>query len=94
MSHLVLINLAFPATATEFYGGLMSIVTFQFYDFTNFFTETLKLDGQGNNAFTNQFNLLGYGSMYIVVNFGLLCWTLFVTPLLFLGIHMFVACCG
>ena len=32
--------------------------------------------------------------MYIIVNFGMLCWTLFVTPLLYIGTFVFVACCG
>jgi hypothetical protein len=32
--------------------------------------------------------------MYIIVNFGMLCWTLFVTPLLYLGTFVFVACYG
>ena len=38
--------------------------------------------------------MLGYSSMYIIVNFGMLCWTLFVTPLLYLGTIAFVAFCG
>ena len=94
ISHIILLNLAFPATATDFYGGLMSIVTFQFYDFTNFFIEKLNLDSDGSNPFTSQFNLLGYNSLYIVLNFGMLCWTLFVTPLLYVFTFIFVACCG
>jgi hypothetical protein len=35
--------------------------------------------------------MLGYSSMYIIVNFGMLCWTLFVTPLLYFGVIVFVA---
>lgn len=35
--HILLINIAYPITAQMFFGGLMSIVTFQFYNFTDYY---------------------------------------------------------
>ena len=42
------------------------------------------MDDDGNNSFTDIFSKLGYGSFYLVQNFGTLCFTVFLTPLLYL----------
>ena len=46
----------------------------------------LSLDPEavGNNPLNNQFNLMGYSALYIIKNFGTLCWTIFVGPVLYL----------
>ena len=49
--HIMLINVAYPAIATIFFGALMEILTFQFYDFSDVFNKWLHLDpdSDGNN---------------------------------------------
>jgi hypothetical protein len=79
--HLMLVNLAYPATSTLFFGLLMQVLTFQFYDFTDFYSRVLRLDEEGKQAFTAQFDIMGYDSFYLILNFGTLCWLFFVTPL-------------
>jgi hypothetical protein len=84
--HALLLNLAYPAVANIYVGVLMNVLTFQFYSFTDFFNQVLSLDpnGDGNNPFNIQFNTMGYGATYIVQNFGMLCFTIFLTPALYL----------
>jgi hypothetical protein len=45
----MLINLAYPVSSTVVFGVLMQILSFQFHDFTDFFTKTLSLDSDGND---------------------------------------------
>ena len=45
---------------------------------------SLDPEGDGNNPFNIQFNAMGYGALYIIQNFGMLCFTVFITPGLFL----------
>jgi hypothetical protein len=68
-----------PATTLVFFGGLMNLVNFQFIDTTNFYNRIFHLDpdSDGNNPFNCQFEMMGYGALYIVQNFGMLCITLF-----------------
>ena len=47
--HAFLIAVSFPATSTIFFGMLMQILTFQFYDFNDFYTLINRLDS-GNAA--------------------------------------------
>lgn len=47
--HLMLINLAYPVSSTVVFSVLMQILSFQFYDFTDFYTKTLNLDSDGND---------------------------------------------
>jgi hypothetical protein len=77
----MLVDLAYPATSTFFFGVLMRILNFQFYDFTQFYCRILKLDEAGQQSLTDQFGFMGYGSYYLILNFGTLIWLLFVTPL-------------
>lgn len=66
--HITLINLAYPATATIFLGMLMNVLTFQFYNFGNFYNKVLNLDpnSPGNNPLNNEFNTYGYNALYII----------------------------
>ena len=84
----MLLNLSYPAAVNVCFGMLMSVLTFQLYSFFDFFNKILSLDpnGQGNSPYNNQFNAMGYGAMYIVQNFGMLCLTIFITPLIYIGI--------
>ena len=63
----MLVKVNQPATSLVFFGGLMNLVNFQLIDTTNFYNKVFKLDpdSDGNNAFSNQFELMGYGSLYI-----------------------------
>jgi hypothetical protein len=45
--HLMLLNLSFPATSTFFFGVLMQVLNFQFYDFTDFYCRIFNLDEAG-----------------------------------------------
>ena len=50
--HLMLVNLAYPATSTFFFGILMQVLTFKFYDFTDFYRRILRLEEAGLQPFT------------------------------------------
>ena len=78
----MLVNVAFPAVTTIFMGVFMNLLTFQFYDFSDFYDRVLGLDPNsvGNSPLNNQFFLMGYNARYIVQNFGTLCWTIFFCP--------------
>ena len=41
--HVILINVLYPATAMVFFGMLMGLLTFQFYDFTDFYYKILGI---------------------------------------------------
>jgi hypothetical protein len=75
-----------------FYGALMQIVTFQFYNFTDFYNGFFHLDDDGNVPYTNQFNTMGYNSLYVVQNFGILCPTIFITPVLWMSVSLLYCC--
>ena len=72
--------------ANIFFGVLMNVFTFQFYSFNDFFNKVLSLDpnDDGNNPFNTQFDAMGYEAKYIIQNFGMLCFTVFITPALYL----------
>jgi hypothetical protein len=80
--HVLLINVAYPATATVFFGMLMQVLTFQFADFTDFYNHKLNLDpdSEGNQPLNDHFDLMGYSSLYLIQNFGTMCWSLLVVP--------------
>ena len=82
----MLVNVAFPAVTAIYMGMFMSVLTFQFYDFGPLYDRILGLDpdSAGNNPLNNQFNLMGYGALYIIKNFGTLCWTILMGPLVYL----------
>jgi hypothetical protein len=77
-----LINVAYPATATMFFSMLMQVLTFQFYDFTDSYNRILSLspDSGGNEPLNDHFDLMGYNSLYLIQNFGTMCWTVFIAP--------------
>lgn len=81
----MLVNVAYPAVTSVYMGMLMNLLTFQFYDFGPFYDWLLKLDpnSPGNGPLNNQFNLMGYSDLYIVKNFGTLCWTIFLGPVVY-----------
>ena len=81
-----MIGLVYPATATIFFGQLMELLTLQFYDFTDIYNRILLLspDSEGNNPLCDLFYTMGYKSLYIIQNFGTLCWTIFIAPVLWL----------
>ena len=76
----MLIAVNYPATALVFFGGLMDFVNFQLIDFSNSINKIFHLDPDslGNGPFNDQFELMGYQSLYIVQNFGMLCLTIFL----------------
>ena len=63
----MLVKVNQPATSLVFFGGLMNLVNFQLIDTTNFYNKVFQLDpdSDGNNALSNQFEVMGYGSLYI-----------------------------
>ena len=64
----MLISVDHPATSQFFFGGLMKIVNFQLIDTTDFYNKLFHLDPDslGNSPLNSQFNLMGYGSRYII----------------------------
>jgi len=63
----MLIKVSWPATSQVFFGGLMNLVNFQLIDTTNLYNKVFQLDpnSDGNDALSNQFEMMGYGSLYI-----------------------------
>jgi hypothetical protein len=68
LTHLLLISVPIPASVSIFFGSLMSLITLQLIDLTDIYTSALTLpDG---DAYTEQFNLMGYNSMFVILNLG------------------------
>jgi hypothetical protein len=86
MIHVALIGIQLPAFASYFFGQIMTLLTFQFFDPTNFLTKFLHLDANGNESFTEQFGLLGYSSYYFLVNQGTMVFTFFLLPAAWLSV--------
>jgi hypothetical protein len=86
MIHVALIGIQLPAFASYFFGQIMTLLTFQFFDPTNFLTQFLHLDANGNESFTEQFGLLGYSSYYFLVNQGTMVFTFFLLPAAWLSV--------
>ena len=74
----MLISVNQPANVLVFFGGLMNLVNFQLLDTSNLYNKMFHLDpdSAGNDHLNSQFDLMGYGSLYIVQNFGIMCITL------------------
>ena len=66
--HIMLVAVNLPATAQVFFGGLMKFLNFQLIDTTDFYNKLFHLDpdSEGNSPLNSQFELMGYGSLYIV----------------------------
>ena len=64
----MLVKVNQPATSLVFFNGLMELVNFQLIDTSNFYNKIFQLDPDsvGNNAYSNQFEEMGYGSLYII----------------------------
>jgi hypothetical protein len=69
-----------PAPTLIFFGGMMNLVNFQLIEFTNTYNRLFRLDPDsiGNSPLNNQFDMMGYGGLYLVQNFGMLCFTIFM----------------
>ena len=66
--HIMLVEVNQPATSLVFFGGLMNLVNFQLLDTSNFYNRLFHLDPDsiGNSPYNNQFEIMGYESLYIV----------------------------
>jgi hypothetical protein len=53
----------------------------------------LDPDAEGNQPLNDRFSLMGYDSHYIVQNFGTLCWTIFIMPLVYAAAPLVVLIC-
>ena len=58
----MLVNVAFPASATMFFSMLMELVNFQILDLSQFYNRILMLDpdSDGNSPLNEQFERMGY----------------------------------
>jgi hypothetical protein len=52
----------------------------------------LHLDDNGNVPLNPQFSTMGYNALYIIQNFGTLCPTIFIVPLLWLSVVLLYFC--
>ncbi len=71
-SHLMLINVQQPANSQIFCGLLMSILSLQLIPTSDYFSAWFKLDEEGNQPINDNFDNLGYSSLYIIQNMGTL----------------------
>ena len=65
------------------------------YDYTDLYNSWLGLDpdSAGNNPFNNQFDLMGYNALFLIQNFGFMCWTIFLGPLAYIAAPIVVCIC-
>ncbi len=81
------INVALPANGNIFFSNLMSILSTILINTDDFFKEHLKLDETA--PFSDNWEFLGYGSLYSIQNFGLpivafVAWPLMILLVIFL----------
>jgi len=60
MLHLLIINVVVPAHALIYFKGLLGLVTFQIYDFSNLLTRLFRLDEQSTMNLNDNLYYLGY----------------------------------
>jgi hypothetical protein len=65
---MMTINVASPANCVIFFSYLLSIVSMSLIDTDDFFKKQLKLDE--TTPYSDNWDLLGYGSLYSIQNFG------------------------
>jgi hypothetical protein len=69
LTHLLLINVATPASSSVFISKLMDLLAFQFWDMSPILDSVLSLDDD-DYPLTDQFETLGYESLYFLKNLG------------------------
>ena len=87
-SHIMLVNLPTPANLNTFFSLLMQLVTLNFIDTTKFVDKIMKLDYV--DPYSEQFNEVGYGSLYVFQNLGTLAFIMFGTPPLLAIAYLFM----
>ena len=85
---MITINVASPANCKIFFACLLSIVSLDLIDTDDFFEKHLKL--VETEPFSENWDFLGYGSLYSIQNFGFsifgfVAWPLMIVFMIFLS---------
>lgn len=84
----MLVDLSTPTNLNIFFSILMQLVTLNFIDTTKFVDKIMKLDHV--DPYTEQFNEVGYGSLYVFQNLGTLAFIIFGAPPLLAIAYLFI----
>jgi len=87
--HLLLIDVATPASASIFFSKLMDLITLQFLDMDTFYDEHFALDDEAE-PLTQQFETLGYESLYVLKNLGTVCPGMLIPVILWLVVYAII----
>lgn len=85
--HLLLIDVATPATASIFISQLMSLITLQLVDMDDFFDDIFGLHVV--QPLSAQFEVMGYESLYIYKNLGSVVLGIFVPFVVWALVYLF-----
>jgi hypothetical protein len=86
---MLLIDVATPASASIFFSQIMSLITLQFWDMNDFFDSLFELD-LDVEPLTDQFETLGYESLYVYKNLGTVVLGIVTPLLLWLAVYTIV----
>ena len=92
LTHLLLVNVAVPATASIFISQLMSLINLQLIDMDTPLDYVQQLDSDVE-AFNEQFETMGYESMYMTKNLGIVCLVIVVPIVVWLVVLLMVGTC-
>ena len=90
--HLPLINVIFPGNAFMIFDYMIPIATFDFAP-TDAFYPLIFTQLEERDAWSNKFDRLNYGSMYLIMNMGTL-FGFFVWELLLYATYPLLYCLG
>jgi len=86
--HLLLINVSIPATTSTFFIQLIALMTYKIFDPSSFFIDYLNLEEL--EPLTDQYDLLGYQSLYVILNLGSVCFSLFLPYLIWALMYLVI----
>ena len=87
MSFMMTINVASPANVNIFFSNLFSIISLDLVSTDEFYKQHLKLDD--TKPFSDNWEFLGFGSLYSLQNFGISVIAFCVWPLM-MGFILFI----
>lgn len=87
--HLLLINVATPASASIFFSQIMSLITLQFWDMDDFFDTLFQLR-EDDEPLNDQFYTMGYESIYVYKNLGTVVLGILVPIVMWFAIYLII----
>lgn len=80
VTHFVLLDLEYPVNIQEFFGLIFPMITFDVFPTDDLYQAQFQVNDMEDDALTEQFDLVGYGTMICFSNLGSLLIFMFLQP--------------